>query len=106
MCLLNPHSRQWPGAISASFTGGTAQAFHLGQGYGFVPPEQKTTMHHRLDQTRQKSSSVYVCVWRGGVLSKTFITAVDWVVVVVGGSDKNAHKERIGLCFYVASCNF
>ncbi len=51
------------GAVSASFTGGTAQAFDLGQGYGFVPPEQKTTMHHRLDQTQQKGAEcVCVCV--------------------------------------------
>ena len=42
---------------------------------------------------------VCVCVRRGGVLSKTFITVVDWVVV--GGSDKNAHKERKSLCFYL-----
>ena len=87
------------GAISASFTGGTAKGpFHLGQGYGFVPPEQKTTMHHRLDQT--ENARVCVCVWvcvcRGGALCTTSITAVDWVAV--GGSYKDAHEEvRKGL---------
>lgn len=42
------------GAISTNFTGGTVQSFHLGQGYRFVPPEQKTTTHHKLDQTQKK----------------------------------------------------
>lgn len=51
------------GAISASFTGGTAQAFHLGQGYGFAPSEQRETMHHGLDQTLQaKAAVVSACV--------------------------------------------
>ncbi len=100
VCLLNPHSRQWPGAIRASFTGGTAQAFHLGQGYGSVPPEQKTTMHHRIDQTQQKAAvCMYVCVCVcvcvcGGVghlvkLSSQQLIGWWWVVLA-----KNAHEEE------------
>ena len=87
------------GAISASFTGGTAQAFHLGQGYGFVPPEQRETMHHRLDQTLQAKAAVCMCVQRGGALSTTFITAVDWVVLT------EMHIKREGKDFNVLSCN-
>lgn len=67
-------------AISASFTGGTAQAFHLGQGYRSVPPEQKTTMHHRLDQTQQKAG-VCMFVWRGRALSSQQSIGWWWVVL-------------------------
>lgn len=72
VCLLNLHSRQQPGAISAGFTGGTAQAFHLGQGYGFVPPEQKKTIRRRPDQTLQARAAMCMGVWKGGALCETF----------------------------------
>lgn len=52
------------GAIRAGFTGGTAEAFHLGRGYGFAPQEQKTTMRRKPDQT-QEQKCVYVRVGGG-----------------------------------------
>lgn len=68
------------GAISASFTGDTAQAFHLSQGYGFVAPEQKKKNNAPQARSNTAKNSC-VCVARGRALSKTFITAVDWVVL-------------------------
>lgn len=47
-------------AVSAAFTGGTARSFHLGRGYGTVPPEEEI-MHRGLDQKQNQQLDVLVC---------------------------------------------
>lgn len=83
-----------------------AQAFHLGQGYGSVPPEQKPTMHHRLDQTQQKAA---VCMRvYGGVghlvkLSSQQLIGWWWVVPEKMYMKGGEGKKRISMLYLVIS---
>lgn len=60
------------GAMSATFTGGTARSFHLGQGYGTVPPEEKNNAPRARSKTGTAAgcACVHVCAWRGRTLKE------------------------------------
>lgn len=71
VCLLNVHSRQQPGAISAHFTGGTAQAFHLRVKVMGLCPQNR---EEQCSTAQIKQKWGQPCVYTYGA---TFNTAVD-----------------------------
>lgn len=64
-----------------TFTGGTARSFHLGQGYGTVPPEEGNNAPRARSKTETAAgcACVDVCTWRGRMLKENLYhsTAAD-----------------------------
>lgn len=105
VCLLNPHSRQWLGPKVQALLGAQGSPFISAKVSGLCPQNRKQQCTTGLIKQEKKGSAVCVCVcmhvWRGGALCKTFIAAVDWVLV--GGLCKNTCRAEWKGLF--VSCN-